>query len=124
MTEFRAYRIDQDDGKVVADFATMNVDDLTEGDVVIKVSPPEAELFVNAGAQANDDGFSGFTERQVLAHRQPAVETEQVVHDEHDERAEGERVDASREHDDARDEKLSGTFDLACVFFTCLVCEA
>lgn len=31
MTEFRAYRIDQDDGKVVADFATINVDDLTEG---------------------------------------------------------------------------------------------
>jgi NADPH2:quinone reductase len=38
MTEFRAYRIDQDDGKVVADFATINVDDLTEGEVVIKVS--------------------------------------------------------------------------------------
>ena len=38
MTEFRAYRIDQDDGKVVADFATMNLDNLTEGEVVIKVS--------------------------------------------------------------------------------------
>jgi NADPH2:quinone reductase len=38
MQDFRAYRIDQDDGKVVAEFKTMNVDDLTEGDVVIKVS--------------------------------------------------------------------------------------
>ena len=39
MTEFRAYRIDQgDDRKIVAGFTTMSVDDLTEGDVVIKVS--------------------------------------------------------------------------------------
>ena len=38
MTDFRAYRIDQDDGKIVADFKTMSIDDLTEGDVVIKVS--------------------------------------------------------------------------------------
>jgi NADPH2:quinone reductase len=38
MTEFRAYRIDQDDGKIVAGFKSMTVDDLTPGDVVIKVS--------------------------------------------------------------------------------------
>jgi acrylyl-CoA reductase (NADPH) len=38
MENFRAYRIDQVDGKVVADFASLNVDDLSEGDVVIKVS--------------------------------------------------------------------------------------
>jgi len=35
---FRAYRIDQQDGKIVAGFATLNIDDLTAGDVVIKVS--------------------------------------------------------------------------------------
>ena len=38
MTEFRAYRLDEDDRKIVAGFATMNIDELTEGDVVIKVS--------------------------------------------------------------------------------------
>lgn len=38
MENFRAYRIDQVDGKVVADFTTLNIDDLTEGEVVIKVS--------------------------------------------------------------------------------------
>ena len=38
MTNFRAYRIDQQDKKIVADFRTMTIDDLTEGDVVIKVS--------------------------------------------------------------------------------------
>ena len=38
MEEFRAYRIDQQDGKVVAGFTTLNIDDLSAGDVVIKVS--------------------------------------------------------------------------------------
>ena len=38
MSDFRAYRINQDDGNIVAAFTTMNVDDLTDGDVVIKVS--------------------------------------------------------------------------------------
>ena len=38
MSEFRAYRINQDDGNIVAGFTTMSVDDLTDGDVVIKVS--------------------------------------------------------------------------------------
>ena len=38
MQEFRAYRIDEIDGKVVADFATMAVDDLTDGDVTINVT--------------------------------------------------------------------------------------
>jgi NADPH2:quinone reductase len=38
MQDFRAYRIDREDGQVTAGFTTMNVDDLTEGDVVIKVS--------------------------------------------------------------------------------------
>ena len=38
MESFRAYRIDQQDGKVVADFTTIGIDDLTDGDVVIKVS--------------------------------------------------------------------------------------
>ena len=39
MTDFRAYRIDQDDDKkIVAGFKTLTIDDLTEGDVVIKVS--------------------------------------------------------------------------------------
>jgi NADPH2:quinone reductase len=36
--DFRAYRIDQQDGKIVAGFTTLNIDDLTAGDVVIKVS--------------------------------------------------------------------------------------
>ena len=38
MKDFRAYRIDQQDGKIVADFATLNIDDLSEGEVVIRVS--------------------------------------------------------------------------------------
>ena len=38
MKDFRAYRIDQHDGKIAADFAVLNIDDLTDGDVVIKVS--------------------------------------------------------------------------------------
>ena len=38
MKEFRAYRIEERDGKIGAGFTTMNVDDLTDGDVVIKVS--------------------------------------------------------------------------------------
>ena len=38
MQDFRVYRIDQVDGKVVAGFATMGVDDLTDGDVIVKVS--------------------------------------------------------------------------------------
>jgi NADPH2:quinone reductase len=35
---FRAYRIDQQDGKIVAGFQELSVDDLTEGDVVVRVS--------------------------------------------------------------------------------------
>ena len=38
MEDFRAYRIDQQDGKIVAGFTTLNIDDLSAGDVVIKVS--------------------------------------------------------------------------------------
>lgn len=38
MQDFRAFRIDQQDKKVVADLCTMNVDELTPGDVLIKVS--------------------------------------------------------------------------------------
>ncbi|HNP36074.1 MAG TPA: acryloyl-CoA reductase [Woeseiaceae bacterium] len=38
MQNFRAYRIDQQNGTIVAGFKTLNIDDLTEGDVVIKVS--------------------------------------------------------------------------------------
>jgi len=38
MDKFRAYRIDEQDGKVTAGFATLTLDDLTDGDVVIKVS--------------------------------------------------------------------------------------
>ena len=38
METFRAYRIDEQDGKVIAGFRDMCVDELTEGDVVIKVS--------------------------------------------------------------------------------------
>ncbi len=38
MENFRAYRIDQKDKKIVAGFTTMNVNALTDGDVVIKVS--------------------------------------------------------------------------------------
>jgi len=36
--DFRAYRIDQKDGKIVAGFTTLNIDDLSAGDVVIRVS--------------------------------------------------------------------------------------
>lgn len=38
MDSFRAYRIDQQDKKIVADFCNMELVQLTEGDVVIKVS--------------------------------------------------------------------------------------
>jgi NADPH2:quinone reductase len=38
MKNFRAYRIDQVDGKIAADFASLNIEDLSEGEVVIKVS--------------------------------------------------------------------------------------
>ncbi len=35
---FRAYRIDEQDGKVVAEFQELSLDDLTDGNVVVKVS--------------------------------------------------------------------------------------
>ena len=38
MTSFRAFRIDRQDKKIVAGFCTMSIDELTDGDVVIKVS--------------------------------------------------------------------------------------
>lgn len=38
MTGFRAFRIDRQDKKIVAGFCTMDIEELTEGDVVIKVS--------------------------------------------------------------------------------------
>ncbi|MDZ7769558.1 MAG: oxidoreductase [Woeseiaceae bacterium] len=38
MDNFRAYRIDEQDGKIKAGFCTLGLEDLTEGDVVIKVS--------------------------------------------------------------------------------------
>ena len=38
MNRFRAYRIDQRDGSIVADFCELGLDDLSAGDVVIKVS--------------------------------------------------------------------------------------
>ena len=38
MEKFRAYRIDEKDGKIVAGFQELGVDDLTEGNVVVKVS--------------------------------------------------------------------------------------
>lgn len=38
MQKFRAYRIDERDGKIVADFQDLTIDDLTPGGVVIKVS--------------------------------------------------------------------------------------
>ena len=38
MQEFRAYRIDEQDGKVVAGFQSLSIDDLTPGNVVVKVS--------------------------------------------------------------------------------------
>jgi acrylyl-CoA reductase (NADPH) len=38
MQNFRAFRIDQQDKKITAGFTTLGIDDLSEGDVVIKVS--------------------------------------------------------------------------------------
>lgn len=38
MENFRAYRIDQQDGNIAAAFAQMNVNELSDGDIVIKVS--------------------------------------------------------------------------------------
>ncbi len=38
MDKFRAYRIDEKDGKIVAGFQELTVDDLTEGNVVVRVS--------------------------------------------------------------------------------------
>jgi acrylyl-CoA reductase (NADPH) len=38
MENFRAFRIDQKDGELVAEFARLNIDDLSEGEVVVKVS--------------------------------------------------------------------------------------
>ena len=38
MERFRAYRIDQEDGKIVAGFQELSLDDLTEGNVVVRVS--------------------------------------------------------------------------------------
>jgi NADPH2:quinone reductase len=38
MDKFRAYRIDEKDGKIVADYQDLTLDDLSEGNVVIKVS--------------------------------------------------------------------------------------
>ena len=38
MDSFRAYRIDEQDGKIVAGFKELSIDDLTEGNVVVRVS--------------------------------------------------------------------------------------
>jgi acrylyl-CoA reductase (NADPH) len=38
MNDFRAFRIDQIDDKIVAGFTTLGIDDLTDGEVVVKVS--------------------------------------------------------------------------------------
>ena len=38
MDSFRAYRINEEDGKVVAGFQELTLDDLTEGNVVVRVS--------------------------------------------------------------------------------------
>jgi acrylyl-CoA reductase (NADPH) len=38
MNDFRAYRIDQEDGEIVARFKRLTLDDLSEGEVVIRVS--------------------------------------------------------------------------------------
>lgn len=38
MDDFRAYRIDEQDGRVVAGFRQMSIDDLTPGNVIVKVS--------------------------------------------------------------------------------------
>jgi NADPH2:quinone reductase len=37
MESFRAYRIDQKDGELVAEFTRLNIEDLSEGEVVVKV---------------------------------------------------------------------------------------
>ena len=38
MEKFNAYRINETDGKIVAGFEELSVDDLSEGGVVVKVS--------------------------------------------------------------------------------------
>jgi NADPH2:quinone reductase len=38
MDSFRAFRIDQQDGNLVAEFVRLKVDDLSEGEVIVKVS--------------------------------------------------------------------------------------
>lgn len=38
MDKFRAFRIDEQDGKIVAGFQELSVDDLTEGNVVVRVT--------------------------------------------------------------------------------------
>lgn len=38
MDKFRAFRIDEEDGKIVAGFKELSVDDLTEGNVVVRVT--------------------------------------------------------------------------------------
>lgn len=38
MDSFRAFRIDEEDGEVVAGFKRLSIDDLTEGNVVVRVS--------------------------------------------------------------------------------------
>lgn len=38
MDSFRAYRINEEDGKIIAGFQELTVDDLTEGNVVVRVS--------------------------------------------------------------------------------------
>ncbi len=38
MDEFRAFRIDEQDGDIVAGFRTLTLDDLTEGNVVVRVT--------------------------------------------------------------------------------------
>ena len=38
MESFRAFRINQEDDKIVADFCDLGLDDLSPGEVVIKVS--------------------------------------------------------------------------------------
>ena len=37
MDNFRAYRINEQDGEIVAAFEELTVDDLTEGNVVVRV---------------------------------------------------------------------------------------
>jgi len=38
MDKFRAYRIDEQDGKIVAGFQELGIDDLTEGNVIVRVT--------------------------------------------------------------------------------------